>query len=50
MKPSRELKLGIIGLDTSHVIVFTDTFNNPASKQALKGARVTAGGRTRIFG
>jgi len=36
------LKLGIIGLDTSHVIVFTETFNNPAFKQALKGARVTA--------
>jgi predicted dehydrogenase len=36
------LKLGIIGLDTSHVLVFTDTFNNPASKQALKGARVVA--------
>ncbi len=35
------LKLGIIGLDTSHVLVFSDTFNNPASKQALKGARVT---------
>lgn len=38
---SSDLKLGIIGLDTSHVIVFSDTFNNPASKQALKGARVT---------
>ncbi|MDB6092768.1 MAG: Oxidoreductase [Verrucomicrobia bacterium] len=35
------LKLGIIGLDTSHVLVFSDTFNNPASKQALKGARIT---------
>ncbi len=40
--PARELKLGIIGLDTSHVLVFSDTFNNPASPQALKGARVTA--------
>jgi predicted dehydrogenase len=37
----RELKLGLIGLDTSHVLVFCDTFNNPASKLALKGARVT---------
>ncbi len=35
------LKLGLIGLDTSHVIVFTETFNNPAAKQPLKGARVT---------
>lgn len=34
------LKLGIIGIDTSHALVFSDTFNNPASKQALKGARV----------
>jgi len=41
MNPSRDLKLGIIGLDTSHVLVFSDTFNNPASKQAMKGARVT---------
>jgi len=41
MNPPRDLKLGIIGLDTSHVIVFSDTFNNPASKQAMKGARVT---------
>jgi len=41
MNSSRELKLGIIGLDTSHVIVFSDIFNNPASKLALKGARVT---------
>ena len=41
MNPPRDLKLGIIGLDTSHVLVFSDTFNNPASKQAMKGARVT---------
>lgn len=40
MNPPGELKLGIIGLDTSHVIVFSDIFNNPASKLALKGARV----------
>ena len=40
--PARELKLGLIGLDTSHVIVFSDTFNNPASKQALTGAKVVA--------
>jgi predicted dehydrogenase len=39
--PPRDLKLGIIGLDTSHVLVFSDIFNNPASKQSLKGARVT---------
>jgi predicted dehydrogenase len=33
-----ELKLGIIGLDTSHAAVFSDMFNNGA----LKGARVVA--------
>ncbi|MEO6875191.1 MAG: Gfo/Idh/MocA family oxidoreductase [Opitutaceae bacterium] len=38
----REFKLGLVGLDTSHVIIFSDTFNNPASKQALKGAKVVA--------
>lgn len=41
MHPPPDLKLGIIGLDTSHVLVFSDTFNNPAAKQAMKGARVT---------
>jgi len=39
--PSRDLKIGLIGLDTSHVLVFSDVFNNPTSKQGLKGARVT---------
>lgn len=39
---SNPVKLGIIGCDTSHVLVFSDTFNNPASKQALPGARVVA--------
>jgi GFO/IDH/MocA oxidoreductase family protein len=38
----RELKLGIVGCDTSHVLVFSDTFNNPVSKQGLKGAKVVA--------
>lgn len=36
------LQLGLVGLDTSHVVIFTDVFNNPASKQALAGARVVA--------
>ena len=38
----REFKLGLIGLDTSHVVVFSDTFNNPAAKAPLPGARVVA--------
>lgn len=39
---NQELKLGIIGLDTSHVIVFGDAFNNPAAKAPVAGARVVA--------
>ena len=35
-------KLGIIGLDTSHALVFSDTFNTPASPQFMPGARVVA--------
>ena len=37
---NKELKLGIIGLDTSHVIVFSDAFNNPAAKSPVAGAKV----------
>lgn len=40
--PAREFKLGLIGLDTSHVIVFSDEFNNPESKHKLAGAKVVA--------
>lgn len=39
---SSPLKLGIIGLDTSHVVVFSDTFNNPDCKAPVAGARVVA--------
>ncbi len=37
-----DLRLGIIGADTSHVIVFTKTFNDPSSKDHVPGARVVA--------
>ncbi|MCC6415922.1 MAG: Gfo/Idh/MocA family oxidoreductase [Opitutaceae bacterium] len=37
-----ELKLGLVGLDTSHVIVFSDEFNNPGAKHHIEGARVVA--------
>lgn len=37
-----DIKLGIIGLDTSHVVVFSDTFNNPATKAPIAGAKVVA--------
>jgi predicted dehydrogenase len=40
--PAPELKLGIIGLDTSHVIIFSEEFNNPAAKHHIPGAKVVA--------
>ena len=40
--PASDLKLGLIGLDTSHVIIFSDEFNNPEAKHPLKGAKVVA--------
>lgn len=41
--PARpDVKIGIIGLDTSHVAVFSNEFNNPAAEHHLAGARVVA--------
>jgi len=37
-----ELKIGIIGLDTSHVIAFTELINNPNSKQHVPGGKIVA--------
>ncbi len=37
-----DLRLGIIGLDTSHVIAFTAILNDPAAKDHVSGARVVA--------
>ncbi len=37
-----ELKVGIIGLDTSHVIAFTKLLNNPQASGHLAGVRVVA--------
>jgi hypothetical protein len=37
-----DLRLGLIGLDTSHVTAFTDILNNPAAKGHVPGARVVA--------
>ncbi|HTU16745.1 MAG TPA: Gfo/Idh/MocA family oxidoreductase [Gemmataceae bacterium] len=36
------LKAGIIGLDTSHVVAFTKTLNNPKAKGVLARVRVVA--------
>jgi len=37
-----DLRLGIIGLDTSHVTAFTEVLNNPNHKNHVPGARVVA--------
>jgi predicted dehydrogenase len=37
-----EIRLGLIGLDTSHVTAFTETLNNPKAKDHVAGARVVA--------
>jgi hypothetical protein len=37
-----DLRLGIIGLDTSHVTAFTETLNNPDAKDHVPGAKVVA--------
>jgi predicted dehydrogenase len=36
------IRLGIIGLDTSHVTAFTETINNPDAKGHVAGAKVIA--------
>jgi hypothetical protein len=35
-----ELRVGIIGCDTSHATAFTETWNNPAAKGYVPGAKV----------
>ncbi|MBM3871960.1 MAG: gfo/Idh/MocA family oxidoreductase, partial [Verrucomicrobia bacterium] len=37
-----ELRIGMIGLDTSHVPAFTDLLNNPQNKAHVPGAKVVA--------
>ncbi|HMF13989.1 MAG TPA: hypothetical protein VKE94_16840, partial [Gemmataceae bacterium] len=39
----KTLRVGMIGLDTSHVIAFTKLLNNPDNKGDLAGIRVVAG-------
>ena len=40
---AENLKVGMIGLDTSHVIAFTQLLNNPKHADHVAGARVVAG-------
>lgn len=37
-----DLRLGIIGLDTSHAVAFTGVLNDPANKEHVPGAKVVA--------
>src|SRR5215510_11049922 len=37
-----DIRLGIIGTDTSHVVVFTQIFNDPSRPDHVPGARVVA--------
>ncbi len=39
---SAELRLGIVGTDTSHVIAFTNMLNDPSAKGHIEGVRVVA--------
>jgi hypothetical protein len=39
---SNDLRLGIIGCDTSHVVAFTETLNNPEAKGHIPGGKVVA--------
>src|SRR4051794_27040533 len=39
---ARSLRAGIIGLDTSHAVAFTQLLNDPHSKGELAGVRVVA--------
>jgi predicted dehydrogenase len=41
-KPTKLLRVGIIGCDTSHVIAFTKLLNNPKAQGDLAGMRVVA--------
>ncbi len=40
--PGAPIRLGIIGLDTSHVKAFTEAINGPKAKPELQGMRVVA--------
>jgi hypothetical protein len=37
-----DLRIGIIGCDTSHVVAFTETLNNPEAKGHVAGGKVVA--------
>lgn len=42
LAPGADLRLGLVGTDTSHVIAFTKMLNDPSSRDYVPGARVIA--------
>lgn len=40
--PAAEIRLGIVGTDTSHVIAFAKVLNDPANAEHVPGARIVA--------
>lgn len=40
--PASEIKFGLIGLDTSHVIIFSEEFNNTEAEHHIAGGKVVA--------
>src|SRR5262245_11348892 len=42
MSTQQDIRLGIIGLDTSHVLRFTELLNDPSNPDHVAGARVVA--------
>lgn len=41
----QEIKIGLIGLDTSHVIAFAQLFNDPNNPKHIPGGKITTGYR-----
>lgn len=40
---AQDIRIGLVGLDTSHCIAFTKLLNDPAAKDHIAGARIVAG-------
>ncbi len=41
-RPAADLRIGLIGLDTSHVVAFTQALNDPSYPKHIAGGRVVA--------
>jgi hypothetical protein len=40
--PAADIRIGIIGCDTSHVTAFTESLNNPDAKEHIEGGKIVA--------